>query len=511
MASPQNPNPQDGRSPWLLAALVLFVLHVLCFDFFEIDDAYISFRYAGNLLDGHGLVFNPGDPVEGYSNLSWVLLSAAGMAVGLSPLVWARILGLACAVGVLLLVPSLVRRLDPEAERFGGMATVFTACCGPLACWSFAGLETSLFALLAVLGWRAGMDRRGITAAVVGLLLVLTRPEGMALGTAFCLWAAWPGGRGAPPGSAPSWRRWLGPVLFLGGLAVHFLWRHAVYGQWLPNTYYAKTGDLLGQLRTGLPYGADFLRSYLAPLAGVALWAAVATRGQAFRNREIGKTLALCAFWLAYTVLIGGDMLGMFRFFVPVLPLLATVAAVLVGRALQATAPAGNGRPALWVTAVVAAFLILPSTVGKERRLIDTHLSEKNLGGWKLVGDALATQLPPGTTIALGPAGYIPYRTGFVTYDLLGITDRHIAHRKVAFSEGYAGHEKHDGAYILGRRPDYLLLGNVDVTDQPRRSIVPPYSRELDIFQNPAFARNYELVSLPLAGGKYLNCFRRKN
>ena len=40
---------------------------------FDIDDAYISFRYAQNLLDGHGLVFNPGDPVEGYSNLLWVL------------------------------------------------------------------------------------------------------------------------------------------------------------------------------------------------------------------------------------------------------------------------------------------------------------------------------------------------------------------------------------------------------------------------------------------------------
>ncbi len=29
----------------------------------------------------------------------------------------------------------------------------------------------------------------------------------------------------------------------------------------------------------------------------------------------------------------------------------------------------------------------------------------------------------------------------------------------MAFTQGYAGHEKHDGAYILSRRPDYLLLG----------------------------------------------------
>src|SRR3989442_3898513 len=38
------------------------------------DDAYISYRYAQNLARGHGLVFTPGERVEGYSNLLYVLL-----------------------------------------------------------------------------------------------------------------------------------------------------------------------------------------------------------------------------------------------------------------------------------------------------------------------------------------------------------------------------------------------------------------------------------------------------
>jgi hypothetical protein len=112
--------------------------------------------------------------------------------------------------------------------------------------------------------------------------------------------------------------------------------------------------------------------------------------------------------------------------------------------------------------------------------------------------------------MALGPAGYIPYKTNLVTYDLMGITDRHIAHKQMVFQEGYAGHEKHDGAYILSRRPDYLFLGNVDVTDQPRVGFIPPFSRELDIYQNPIFQREYEMISLPLARGKYVNCFKRR-
>jgi len=70
---------------WFLAAMTLLVIHGLTFGF-VVDDAFISFRYAQNLLDGHGLVFNPGEQVEGYSNLLWILLTSFGMKLGLPAL-----------------------------------------------------------------------------------------------------------------------------------------------------------------------------------------------------------------------------------------------------------------------------------------------------------------------------------------------------------------------------------------------------------------------------------------
>ena len=51
----------------------------------EIDDAYISYRYALNFVQGHGLVYNPGEPVEGYTNFLWTVFIAAGMPLGLHP------------------------------------------------------------------------------------------------------------------------------------------------------------------------------------------------------------------------------------------------------------------------------------------------------------------------------------------------------------------------------------------------------------------------------------------
>jgi hypothetical protein len=51
------------------------------------DDAMISMRYAENLVQGHGLVWNPGEtPVQGYSNLGVTLVMAAVHLLPLSKL-----------------------------------------------------------------------------------------------------------------------------------------------------------------------------------------------------------------------------------------------------------------------------------------------------------------------------------------------------------------------------------------------------------------------------------------
>ena len=72
------------------------------FGWFVCDDAFISFCYARNLLEGHGLVYNPGEYVEGYSNFLWVLeLTALGGAFGLRPEHTAPWLSVACTGGTL--------------------------------------------------------------------------------------------------------------------------------------------------------------------------------------------------------------------------------------------------------------------------------------------------------------------------------------------------------------------------------------------------------------------------
>src|SRR5262245_45121174 len=60
------------------------------------DAAFISFRYAENLFRGLGLVFNPDERVEGYSNFLWTLGTTLGLRLGADPERWTIHVGIVC-------------------------------------------------------------------------------------------------------------------------------------------------------------------------------------------------------------------------------------------------------------------------------------------------------------------------------------------------------------------------------------------------------------------------------
>jgi len=509
-----NPNTTGaGRLPWLIwtgIALAVLTAHALSFRF-VIDDAFISFRYAQNLVDGHGLVFNIGEKVEGYSNLLYVLLSTAGIRLGVDPLLWGRIWSTLAMGGLLAMLPGIVRLLAPEENAHralpGQVAQMLLAMTGAVACWMLAGLETAFFALFTVWAWRCALKRQTILAAVAGLLLILTRPEGPALAFLFSAWSLLPSAALSTGYYGSNRKRLMGPVLLVIGAAAFFFWRHSYFGWWLPNTYYAKTGDLAGQLATGLPYGFNFLKWYGFGILVTAVVAVLRGGLSLVLRRDMYLTLAVVLIWSLYVTMVGGDMLGMFRFFVPVFPLLLTWLTAL----LSGTSWLSRPRNAL-VVPMILSFMLLPASLkGRERRLVAIHMTEANLGGWFLAGDAMVKHLPEGSSIALGPAGYIPYVTGFQTFDYYGLVVPEISHKDITFEHGYAGHEKHDGGFLLSRKPDYFLIGNVDITDGPRQGLIPILDREKDIVFDKRFDQNYEMISIPVGGSKYLNLFKRRS
>ena len=343
-------------APWL--ALLAFLAYGA--RRFLLDDAFISFRYARNLLEGNGLVWNPGERVEGYSNFLWVLeLAAIWAATGIPPEDSVWWLSATFTVATLAAMAWWVWRLPGIRSRalVWWMALGFLCANATFAKWTGGGLETrqfTFFVVLAVVALTAHRgSRRGLLVASLSLALAsLTRPEGPLIAACcFAWWAAQEvsgGGERGDGGERSGVRGWalraLRRIDWRGAMALalpfllivgaHFLWRYSYYAEWLPNTYYAKYVRPWWDL--GLQYlaGAGLATGLylLPPLGAGAAW----MRWRERRDLAYGLPLLIIALHAVYLARIGGDHLGLrpLDFYWPLLALPAAEGAARAGSAL---------------------------------------------------------------------------------------------------------------------------------------------------------------------------------
>ncbi len=190
--------------------------------------------------------------------------------------------------------------------------------------WAVGGLETSLFSfliacsLLRILQEDGDPSRFPWSGIFLGLT-ALTRPEGILFTFLWIISVVvlklWNRQR-----LRPSLQEATRLVFSLSLLGLFLVWRFCYYGQWLPNTFYAKTGGGLNQIRDGLTYtGSFFLNNGLIffPLLALA-----ASRGyETSRVKPLWPIFFLMIGYLGFVVLCGGDWMPLYRRLVPILPL----------------------------------------------------------------------------------------------------------------------------------------------------------------------------------------------
>lgn len=148
-----------------------------------IDDSYITFRYARNLLAGEGFVYNPGERVQGTTTPLYTLIMAGlGAASGGTeapfPVLALAVNALADA-GTALLLYRLGRRAGaPLAGLGAGLAWSILPYSVTFA---IGGLETSLYVLLLTGCAAAFVERRRTLTALLAALALLTRPDALIL------------------------------------------------------------------------------------------------------------------------------------------------------------------------------------------------------------------------------------------------------------------------------------------------------------------------------------------
>ncbi|MEO1271080.1 MAG: hypothetical protein AAFX99_23565, partial [Myxococcota bacterium] len=245
---------QPGAVVWGLAGLVvaLVVAQSVFYGPRTVDDLFISLRYAAHLVEGYGLVFNPGERVEGYSNPLWVVLQAALLGFGMEGVEATKLLSAVSLVGLLGAVWAAGRWMLGLSLWSAWLAVAAVAANSYVLSWAWLGLETPLYVALMV-GYATAMhgcmarpttERTAMEGFVVGVLalgLMVCRPEGGLFVATLGL---------ALAAEAKGWEQWLDRVKAavpaalwsVGGWSAFMGARRWYFGRWLPHTFDSKRG-----------------------------------------------------------------------------------------------------------------------------------------------------------------------------------------------------------------------------------------------------------------------------
>lgn len=424
------------------------------------DDAFIAFVHSRNFAEGHGLNFIPGERVEGYTNFLWTFLVGLAGKVGMSIPHTALFGNLATFVGALAITAAMVRRTSPGAP---GIPFATLALAGSFAFSTFAssGLETMPVAMLVAAGmWGSADTRRGpLLAGLFFTLAIMCRPDQVVMygcmGLALVL-EDLIHNRERPFLQRLDFRRYFAYaapmfVLFLPW----FLMRWSYYGQFYPNTFYAKSGAG-SYFSQGLLYGMQFFMTsgaFVWLLAFLfAMWGPARNRNET-RLRIFGS-LALVLFSF-YIVKVGGDFMQ-HRFFIPLMPVLFGVGEMgMRWRMSEMRMPAFRGVGlGLAGIALVAAVLPVQIIHGWQFRWwlaaehnyyrVKTLFPLDIASGFWTTGNKMyeaftANGVQP--RFATNCVGMIAWNSRIPIVDMYGLTNRNIAHKEVT-TRARPGHEK---------------------------------------------------------------------
>ena len=146
-----------------------------------IDDAYITFRYAQNLLAGNGLVYNPGEAVLGTTTPVYALLMAGlGLFAGGSQAPFPSLALLVNALADGLTCWLLIRMAEALGYRRAGMVAALVWAVAPWSVtFAIGGMETSLLILFGTATFYFYLIDKPVAAALCGSFSLLTRPDAL--------------------------------------------------------------------------------------------------------------------------------------------------------------------------------------------------------------------------------------------------------------------------------------------------------------------------------------------
>lgn len=301
-----------------LISLVL-ICHALHFNYIS-DDAFISFRYVKNFIQGNGLVYNIGEKVEGYTNFLWVIILSLFAKTGFDIVNAAKGLGIILGILNILCIFRISTLLSTKPSLFSFLPALLVATCAPFAVWITGGLETHLFTFLILSACLYDFKhtfKKSTISSILFALAVLTRPDGIIIFAAsmFVKTLYWMVTKDdVVKNTVKSFTAF--SIIFVP----YFLWRYFYFGYLFPNTYYVRAIHNSFTYMRGVKYVTGFFSEFgwfilILPFLCMII----------FCWRKNVKILYIFTAIISYFLFVidfGGDQLVMYRFLVPIIPFL---------------------------------------------------------------------------------------------------------------------------------------------------------------------------------------------
>lgn len=488
-----------------------------------LDDGWIHMQFARQASLGEGLAFNPGLLVTGSTSTLWTSLLTLGFLLPVSPLAWAKLLGIGGFLATVIACDRLAAHLG--ARGLGrSLASLWVASTHWLVWSALSGMEIILFSALSLWGLSKHLEERREPrllpwSLVLFALAALARPEGyllllLALADRFL-----PG-----PGVSPTeltFDRSAMSRRFVHGLAgalvlvLPVLIFHRWIGDsWVPTTFSVKASAPAGilpdgrYLRTaiGIFFDAQPFALLLAGAGGIRMLSGF-TSGLHRSLLPLAWPVGLVLAYASLSSGIGPPVVGNFgRYFFPLFPVLAVLAAVGIGSLLdrlQALRLAGRSLRLGWL---LTALLLLPQLLDLAQgplrytqTIANVEDSDVRAALW------LRDRLDPEALLAVQDIGALKYHLPNRVLDLAGIVTPEIVPILRADDGEYW--ERRLLRFLEERRPDYLVVfpgsypmltertdGFRRVASFPVESNVTMAGDELAIFATPW--NQYPLVSI---------------
>ncbi len=475
-----------------------------------IDDAYITFRYARNLLAGNGLVFNPGEAVFGTTTPLYSLLMAAVGALSGgpgAPFPTIALLGNALADG--LTCGLLILIGDTLAHRRAGIAAALVWAIAPMSVtFAIGGMETSLFIALATGTFYLYLTDRPVAASLCAGFSLITRPDALLfiLPLAFELlrrhWAA----KRTSVGRGSMWLRELVafglPVSAWGTCAT------VLYGNPLPHSIAAKVQAYelpseAGLVRLMQHYATPFLGhlTFGIPWIGIGLflYPVLFGLGALMVIRERHDAWAVMVYpWIYFAAFAIANPLIFRWYLVPPLPV------YFLGIFLGVDRLTRDIRLRLMAPLIIAGALVLtlhgwvlrPDHGPSRPAPAMAYIQLETL--YEQVARELLPRIAPGDTLAAGDIGALGYYTNARILDTIGLISPISLNYYPIPEDDYVINYAIPARLIDEQRPEWLVMLEV-------------YGRNT-LLKDPQFLASYHLtdeIPTDIYGSKAMLVFRR--